>query len=518
MKKPELSDFNLNENLVAKLQKQEEDYNIKYNNQKQEIATFNVRVNYVIGFIIVISFFIFIILAIENEKEGLFFLWILLSIVMIFIANKCIKKNISNYTISDKRLYVDINAAQQYQNYCNALKEYQEYIELNQRAFWESMSGYEFEKAVANLYSQMGYNTQLTPYSKDGGVDIVLTKDDDKIAVQCKHHKNPVGPHDVRALIGSITINNYSKGIFISLNGFTSGAYAEKRSSPVDIEFLDIVSLLKFSKDLAEEKFPDKRTNDTKEKTDDPDLIKYIGAIVYYDKYGYGAGHITDINNEYITIKFVPKNKEPFVSNFTTDSLGKTIKIIQLDEELGEIDAGDNNYELYQNLDDFFEDDEDEQRLPIKMFDKTETNAKTLKTTQPPNTTNNSQIIEKQSFYYNTHAELLNYLLNKNYKAWMKSWYILNGSHAIWVIALDYQVRSGWRNRRDGDTIYENYVGKTINRDPLNYRNRLCFSIHNNGWQRIYIFEGVFKYIKTENNTRIWQKISDTYTFLHIFF
>jgi|GEM_PF-6326450 len=120
---------------------------------------------------------------------------------------------------------------------------------------------------------------------------------------------------------------------------------------------------------------------------------------------------------------------------------------------------------------------------------------------------------EKQFFKYNTHAELLNYLLNKNYKAWMKSWHILNGSYAIWIISLDYQVRYGWRNRRTDDTIYENYVGKTINIDPLNYRNRLCFSIHNNGWQKIYIFEGVFKYIKTEKNTRIWQKISDNYTF-----
>ena len=126
---------------------------------------------------------------------------------------------------------------------------------------------------------------------------------------------------------------------------------------------------------------------------------------------------------------------------------------------------------------------------------------------------NRLKIHEKQLLYFDTHAELLNYLLNSNYKAWMKSWYILNNSYAIWIISLDYQVRLGWRNRRTEDTIYENYVYKYIPDDPLNHRNRLCFSIHNNSCKRIYVFEGVFKYVKTENNTRIWQKISDTYTF-----
>ena len=125
----------------------------------------------------------------------------------------------------------------------------------------------------------------------------------------------------------------------------------------------------------------------------------------------------------------------------------------------------------------------------------------------------NLTVEEKQSFNCDTHAELLNTLLNLNMNGWMRASYILDSATAIWLVSLDNTARQGWKNRRQGDFIYEHYIYSPIPVDPLNHRNRLLFSIHNSGYQRYYVFEGVYKQIKIENNTRIYQKISSTYNF-----
>ena len=119
---------------------------------------------------------------------------------------------------------------------------------------------------------------------------------------------------------------------------------------------------------------------------------------------------------------------------------------------------------------------------------------------------------KENRFYYNTYAGLLNALLHLSLDGWFKSAYILNPHNAIWMISLDNSPRNGWKNRQQGDFIYEYYIYNPSPIDPLNGRNRLCFSIHYSN-KRYYVFEGVYKCIRTENNTRIWQKISDSYTF-----
>ena len=127
--------------------------------------------------------------------------------------------NIVNYELKSK-----------VESYKAKIYEYDRYLEKCKRDFWIYLNGYEFEKEVANLYRQMGYSAQVTRKSADGGVDIILTKDNKYIAVQCKHHKNKVGPNDVRALQGVVHNGNYTSGIFVSLNGFTPTVSTEVRA------------------------------------------------------------------------------------------------------------------------------------------------------------------------------------------------------------------------------------------------------------------------------------------------
>ena len=135
-----------------------------------------------------------------------------------------------------------------YTKYVDALEEYNHFIEQNNRNYWIQMTGLQFEKELACLFRSKGYDATVTSATGDGGVDIILRKDGEKIAVQCKHHAKPVGPNDVRALQGVVASQNYSKGIFISLNGYTSTVYQEIRRGTIKIDLLDLKDILKIAK------------------------------------------------------------------------------------------------------------------------------------------------------------------------------------------------------------------------------------------------------------------------------
>ena len=143
------------------------------------------------------------------------------------IADKFSPANPNKYSCIDQTIESNyekyLSACNQYKDSC---RKYDEYLKKCKQEFWINLNGYQFENEV-NLYRQMGYNAQVTRKSADGGVDIILTKGRECIAVQCKHHKNKVGPNDVRALQGVVHNGNYTSGVFVSLNGFTPTVSSE---------------------------------------------------------------------------------------------------------------------------------------------------------------------------------------------------------------------------------------------------------------------------------------------------
>ncbi len=69
--------------------------------------------------------------------------------------------------------------------------------------FWYSLNGWQFEQEVADVFEKNGYNTEVTKGSGDGGVDIIMQKNNLKYIVQCKRYSNhPVTPQELRALWG----------------------------------------------------------------------------------------------------------------------------------------------------------------------------------------------------------------------------------------------------------------------------------------------------------------------------
>ena len=108
------------------------------------------------------------------------------------------------------------------------------------------MEGYEFEEAVAELFRKVGARAVVTRKSGDHGIDIMVTYKDIKYAVQCKHHSNPVGPAPLRELRGVIQ-GEFSKGIFVSLNGYSLSALSENRSAEKKLILLNREKLIRIA-------------------------------------------------------------------------------------------------------------------------------------------------------------------------------------------------------------------------------------------------------------------------------
>ena len=135
-------------------------------------------------------------------------------------------------------------------------KEYrEEYLNsnvnrINKNAeWWMSLSPWNFEKEIAELFREQGYNAKITRGSGDGGVDLFLTKDSINIIVQCKQYTNPVPPEPIRALWGIKDDFGADKVFLIATNGITAGGEKFIQNKPEFVVYTldDIVEMSKYT-------------------------------------------------------------------------------------------------------------------------------------------------------------------------------------------------------------------------------------------------------------------------------
>jgi Holliday junction DNA helicase RuvB len=108
----------------------------------------------------------------------------------------------------------------------------------------DNLSGIEFEQFVTRLLNVMGFRTQITKASGDGGIDIVATLDKPilggRYLFQCKRFdpNSLVGVPTVREFYGAITADRKTtKGILITTSGFS--LQAKEFAAEVGIELVD---------------------------------------------------------------------------------------------------------------------------------------------------------------------------------------------------------------------------------------------------------------------------------------
>ncbi len=85
---------------------------------------------------------------------------------------------------------------------------------------------FQFEKLVEVLYRRRGYEVERRGGANpDGGIDLIVEKDGERTAVQCKHwRREDVKLGQMREFLGTLTDSGIAKGTFVTLEGFTTDA------------------------------------------------------------------------------------------------------------------------------------------------------------------------------------------------------------------------------------------------------------------------------------------------------
>jgi hypothetical protein len=108
-----------------------------------------------------------------------------------------------------------------------------------QREWWLRLDGRSFEVEAGTVFRRRGYTVRRVGGSGDQGVDLLLTKDGLTIAVQCKAHRNPVGPGAIRDLYGAMVHHRHREAWILSTTGFTRGAKAFAAGKPIRLLTLE---------------------------------------------------------------------------------------------------------------------------------------------------------------------------------------------------------------------------------------------------------------------------------------
>ncbi len=89
---------------------------------------------------------------------------------------------------------------------------------------FENLSPYEYEKQVAQSLEQMGWETRVTKGSGDQGCDVLATRNNLVVAIQCKYWSTPIGNKAVQEINAAKSFYNADFAVVISNQTYTPAA------------------------------------------------------------------------------------------------------------------------------------------------------------------------------------------------------------------------------------------------------------------------------------------------------
>lgn len=102
-----------------------------------------------------------------------------------------------------------------------------------------NINGIEFERICQSLVEKMGFTTQMTKASGDGGIDLIAYNHQPllsgKYIIQCKRYAGSVGEPIIRDLYGVVTSERANKGILMTTGHFTKSAIAFSAGKPIEL-------------------------------------------------------------------------------------------------------------------------------------------------------------------------------------------------------------------------------------------------------------------------------------------
>lgn len=102
-----------------------------------------------------------------------------------------------------------------------------------------TLSGVEFEKICQKLVEKMGFATETTKASGDGGIDLIAYNNQPLLAgkyiIQCKRYSGSVGEPIIRDLYGVVMSERANKGILMTTGYFTKSAITFANGKPIEL-------------------------------------------------------------------------------------------------------------------------------------------------------------------------------------------------------------------------------------------------------------------------------------------
>ena len=116
-----------------------------------------------------------------------------------------------------------------------------------------SMSGAQFEVFTADLFRAMGHQTTVLGGAGDQGVDVIVNRRGERVAVQCKNLKKPVGNRPVQEVYAGAKHHRCVEACVVAPAGYTGGAFALASSTGVSLYDADTVRQCIMKSDMLEQ-------------------------------------------------------------------------------------------------------------------------------------------------------------------------------------------------------------------------------------------------------------------------
>lgn len=88
----------------------------------------------------------------------------------------------------------------------------------------DKMTGTQFEDYIAHIARSCGVPVIMTPLTGDWGVDLILGRRPNRVAVQCKRQSRPVGTSAVQEVVAGAPMQDCVRTMVVTNNGFTPAA------------------------------------------------------------------------------------------------------------------------------------------------------------------------------------------------------------------------------------------------------------------------------------------------------
>jgi hypothetical protein len=98
-----------------------------------------------------------------------------------------------------------------------------------------SMNGAEFEVFMTDLFRAPGHKAVVLGGAGDQGVDIVVNRRGERVAVQCKNHKKAVGNKPVQEVYAGAKHHRCMEACVVAPAGYTRGATEVGKSTGVSL-------------------------------------------------------------------------------------------------------------------------------------------------------------------------------------------------------------------------------------------------------------------------------------------